>query len=126
PEPPPQIQASSCMNCHNGSQKEDYAGGGISNPHPFLASGYLSCVQCHGGNPEGLGKDDSHVTAPPEIGDRLQQQNDPYAFFNRVTLAGIDKLGPYTGANGQEYTGYDYLQFINPGDLRVVSQGKSC
>lgn len=126
PEPVPNIQASSCMNCHNGSQKEDYAGTGLSNPHPFLASGYLSCVQCHGGNGAGLGKDDSHVSAPPEIGDRLQQQNDPYAFFNRVTLTGIDKLGTYTGANGQQYTGYDYLQFINPGDLRVVSQGKSC
>jgi hypothetical protein len=114
------------MNCHNGSQKEDYAGTGMSNPHPFLASGYLSCVQCHGGNGAGQGKDASHVSPPPEIGDRLQQQNDPFAFFNRVTLTGLDKLPPYTGANGEQYTGLDYLQFVNPGDLRVVSQGKSC
>jgi hypothetical protein len=126
PEPPPSIQATSCMNCHNGSEKEDYGGAGLSNPHPFVASGYLSCVQCHGGNGQGQGKAASHVTAPPEIGDRLQQQNDPYAFFNRLTLTSIDKIGPYADAGGQQYTGLDYLQFINPGDLRVVSQGKSC
>jgi hypothetical protein len=113
------------MNCHNGSKNEDYAGGGISNPHPFLASGYLSCVQCHGGDAAGQGKDDSHVPPPPEIGDRLQLQNDPYSYFNRLTLTGLDKLGTYT-VGEKTYDAIDYIQFVNPGDLRAVSANRSC
>jgi hypothetical protein len=125
-EPIAHPESSSCMACHNGSDREDYGGTGLSNPHPFRGAAYLSCVQCHGGEGAGLGKWESHVPAPPRIGDRLQQQNEPYAYFNRVTLTGIDKIEPYTGPDGREHTGLDYLQFVNPGDLRVVAEGRSC
>jgi hypothetical protein len=34
------------------------------------------------------------VPPPPAIGDRQKQATDPTAWFNRLTLAGIDKLEP--------------------------------
>jgi len=124
-DPAPNVAASSCMSCHNASSKEDYAGAGLSNPHPFKGAAYLSCVSCHGGNPQGTTKELSHVPAPPAIGGEAQQLVSPFAYFNRLTLTGLDKLGPYS-ANGTPYTALDYLQFVNPGDLRVVSDGRSC
>jgi hypothetical protein len=87
-----------------------------------------ACTGCHGGNGRGAGKNGSHVPPPPEIGDRNFQANNPKAFFNRVTLAGVDKLtpDPYVGPSGTQHSNLDYLQFINPGDLRVVSAGRGC
>ncbi|MCB9544120.1 MAG: hypothetical protein H6703_16955 [Myxococcales bacterium] len=128
PEAPIPQNAESCMACHNGAQANDYSGNGIGNPHPFAPAQYVPCTGCHGGNGRGAGKNGSHVPAPPEIGDRIFQANNNKAFFNRVTLAGVDKLtpDPYTGPNGQQYSNLDYLQFINPGDLRVVSAGRGC
>jgi len=118
-------QRESCMLCHNGSNTNDYAGPGIENPHPFPGAEDLTCTTCHGGNPGGEDKESSHVPPPPQIGDRQQLANDARAYFNRLTLAGIDKFPDYQ-VNGQTYTSLDYLQFINPGDLRVTSQGRSC
>jgi hypothetical protein len=120
--------ASSCMKCHNGATDlEDYSGTGQSNPHPFQGAAYLSCVNCHGGNGDGDGKLGSHVSPPPQIGDKLYQTNDAYAYFNRLTLTGLDKLPDYVGKDdGINHTALDYVQFVNPGDLRVVSDGRSC
>lgn len=118
-------RAESCMLCHNGSNNGDYAGPGIENPHPFPGAENLSCTQCHGGNPEGEGQEDSHVPPPPEIGDRNNLNRDAEAYFNRLTLAGIDKYPDYE-VNGKTYSAIDYLQFISPGDLRVVTQGRAC
>lgn len=126
-EPGPPVAAESCMACHNGSRTNDYAGGGIRNPHPFGNGGNaLLCTQCHGGDPADTGKDGSHVPPPPEIGDDRQQIADPQAYFNRLTLTGIDKLGDYTDSRGRTWSGLDYLQFVNPGDLRVTADGRSC
>ncbi len=116
---------SSCMKCHNGSPEHDYAGPGIENPHPFGDAAQLDCVVCHGGNGEGEDRLASHIPPPPEIGDREFQENNREAWFNRLTLTGIDTYEDYT-VDGVSYTALDYLQFINPGDLRVVSEGKSC
>lgn len=117
--------AQSCMTCHNGSQHNDYAGPGLENPHPFPGADNLTCTTCHGGNPNGADRAASHVPAPPEIGDREQWEDDDFAYFNRLTLTGLDKLPDYQ-ANGQTYTALDYLQFVNPGDLRVAIQGRAC
>ena len=95
--------AETCMVCHNGSQRNDYGGAGLANPHPFKNSDKLKCTTCHGGNGEGAGKEGSHVPPPPQIGDDNYQLNNPSAFFNRITLAGIDKFPNYT-VDGQEYT----------------------
>jgi len=115
----------SCMLCHNGSKVADYAGPGLENPHPFGDAANLTCTACHGGNGRGTDKDSSHVPPPPEIGDRNQLDNDARAYFNRLTLAGMDKFADYT-VNGKTYSALDYLQFIKPGDLRVVGDGRSC
>ena len=114
-----------CMSCHNGSQRDDYAGPGLENPHPFPGADMLTCSQCHGGDPNAELAEDAHVPPPPEIGDRDQWENDAFAYFNRLTLTGIDKLPDYT-VDGVTYTAIDYLQFVNPGDLRVVQEGRSC
>ena len=113
------------MTCHNGSQADDYAGPGLENPHPFGAAANLTCSACHGGNPDGESKDESHVPPPPEIGDRANLIADTKAYFNRLTLTGIDRFPDYT-VNGTTHTSLEYLQFINPGDLRVTQVGQSC
>ncbi len=117
--------AESCMKCHNGSLHDDYAGPGLENPHEFPGAENLTCTQCHGGNPDGVDAATSHVPPPPSIGDREQQARDPHAYFNKLTLAGIDKVADYTVA-GVTYTGIDYLQFLNPGDLRVTNLQRGC
>jgi hypothetical protein len=118
-------QSETCMACHNGSDKNDYAGTGLTNPHPFAGAQNIKCTVCHGGDGENVGKEGSHVPPPPEIGDDQFQIANPEAYFNRLTLAGIDKMQNYT-VNNKTYSALDYLQFINPGDLRVVSDGRSC
>ncbi|MEM7200610.1 MAG: hypothetical protein AAF628_10115 [Planctomycetota bacterium] len=112
------------MVCHNGAN-EDYLGPGLENPHPFPAAPSLKCVTCHGGNPLGDDKESSHVPPPPQIGDDDNLIRNRTAYFNRLTLAGIDKFADYT-VDGQTYSAIDYLQFINPGDLRVVTQARAC
>lgn len=118
-------QAQSCMTCHNGSQHDDYSGPGIEDPHPFGAAKGLLCTDCHGGNPAGEGVADSHVPPPPQIGGREQWEVDRFAYFNRLTLTGLDKLPDYE-VEGTSYTALDYLQFVNPGDLRVTEAGRGC
>jgi hypothetical protein len=121
-----QTQASqSCMLCHNGSLANDYAGPGLENPHPFPGAEMLLCTDCHGGNGTGGGEAASHVPPPPQIGDEQQLTNNAKSYFNRLTLAGLDKFPDYQ-VNGVTYTALDYLQFINPGDLRVVTQNRGC
>lgn len=120
------VASETCMSCHNGaSTNNDYSGTGITNPHPFDGAQKIRCTVCHGGNGNGAGKLGSHVPPPPQIGDELNLANDPVAYFNRLTLTGIDKYPDYT-VDGVSYSALDYLQFINPGDLRVVTGGGSC
>ena len=115
----------SCMGCHNGSQHNDYAGAGLENPHPFSGGATLKCSECHGGNPSASSVAGAHVPPPPEIGDDENLEDNEHAYFNRLTLTGIDKFQDYD-VGGVTYSPIDYLQFINPGDLRVVTQGRSC
>lgn len=116
----------SCMRCHNGSLHDDYAGPGLENPHPFPgAAEVLTCTACHGGNATGSDALASHVPPPPTIGDRDFQDRNAEAWFNKLTLAGIDKVEDYT-VNGVTYTGLQYLQFLNPSDLRVTQLGQGC
>ena len=120
-----EAQVESCMQCHNGSKVTNYAGAGIENPHPFAGADDLTCTACHGGNGEGADRIESHVPPPPEIGDRENQRRNSTAYFNRLTLTGIDKFPDYQ-VDGKTYSAPDYLQFINPGDLRVVTDARSC
>lgn len=115
----------SCMGCHNGSGHDDYSGPGITNPHPFAPADNLTCTTCHGGNAAGTDKETSHVPPPPEIGDRENQKRNAEAWFNKLTLAGMDRYPDYVAA-GRTWSALDYLQFVNPGDLRVVTKSKAC
>jgi len=115
----------SCMQCHNGSRHNNYEGPGMENPHPFEGADNLACTTCHGGRGEGEDRLSSHIPAPPEIGDRENWRTDREAYFNRLTLTGIDKYPDYV-VDGRTYTALDYLQFINPGDLRITSQSRGC
>jgi hypothetical protein len=120
------VSAESCMSCHNGASHDDYAGKGLENPHPFPGAATLKCTECHGGNPGAHGSaSGSHVPPPPEIGNANFQETNALAYFNRLTLAGIDKFADYE-VKGVTYKALDYLQFVNPGDLRVVTQGRGC
>lgn len=131
--PPVGQGVESCMSCHNGAQQaDDYAGPGLTNPHPFGGASFLKCTQCHGGNGTGLGKEGSHIPTPPGFSDQeiingIANNNASAfkAYFNRLTLTGLDKMGSYT-VNNQTYTYLEYLQFLNPGDLRVAQSGQSC
>lgn len=115
----------SCMLCHNASFEDDYAGPGIENPHPFPGADNLKCTVCHGGNPNEDTPLLAHVPPPPEIGDEAFQDHNARAYFNRLTLAGVDKFADYT-VNGVTYSALDFLQFVNPGDLRVTKAGRGC
>lgn len=127
PDPPPPEPASGCMRCHNGSQYEDYSGTGLSNPHPFgIQDGNISCAQCHGGNPDATNLFDAHVPRPPQIGNDANLRTNPQAYFNFLTRTGLDFYPDWQGQNGTTYTAADYIQFTNPGDLRIVSQGRGC
>ncbi len=119
------VTVSSCMQCHNGTLQHNYNGPGIENPHPFPGADDLECEVCHGGNPDGFDMASSHVPPPPEVGDRDFQDQNATAYFNKLTLTGMDKFPDYT-VNGQTHTALEYLKFVNPGDLRVVSTGESC
>ncbi len=119
------VQVESCMQCHNGTLTRDYAGPGIENPHPFTGADKIKCTVCHGGNGQGADLAASHVPPPPDIGDRMFRQTNAEANFNKQTLAGVDLIADYT-VNGHTYTALDYLQFIQPGDLRVVTRGRGC
>ncbi len=120
-----QQSTSSCMLCHNGSLGQDYSGPGIENPHPFPGADSIACTTCHGGDGNGDDQLASHVPPPPEVGDRAFQTTNARAWFNKLTLAGMDKYASYT-VGGRTYSALDYLQFINPGDLRVTSQSRGC
>jgi hypothetical protein len=120
-----EVTAESCMLCHNGSLHDDYSGPGLENPHPFGPGEPIRCTTCHGGDAQGEFAADSHVPPPPEIGDREQQRRDPRAWFNKLTLTGIDKFPDYE-VGGRTYTALDYLRFLNPADLRVTQAGQGC
>jgi hypothetical protein len=102
--------AEGCMECHNGSQFNDYAGTGIENPHwtDNPAAQYLTCTTCHGGNGEASGRDQAHVPRPPAIADDNILFNNPESYFNYLTLTGVDKYFDYI-VNGVIYIVKDWI-----------------
>ena len=130
----PQV-VESCMFCHNGSRRNDYAGRGLKNPHPFPPAANISCTGCHGGNPDGETWQGSHVPPPPSIGGPILGRHREYykqnveSWTDRLTMAGLDKREQeysYAERPGETFTALEYIQFINPGDLRVVSKNLGC
>jgi hypothetical protein len=87
-----------CISCHRPMNPITMERQGIKDAHPFYP---LSCTDCHGGNDQVNTFTEAHVF--PESGPTFLK-NLAYDQLNEVPL--------------------DYLQFINPGDLRVAQ--KSC
>lgn len=91
------VARSSCAQCHQ-PLADDGTVTGLEDAH---AVAELACVDCHGGNPDDITVAGAHV--PP--------RGSP-AFLKNLTSLELDAVDQ------------DYLRFINPGDLRVVS--KTC
>ncbi|MCB9679649.1 MAG: hypothetical protein H6737_31370 [Alphaproteobacteria bacterium] len=102
-----------CMECHNGGP--DYSGSGLEDPHPFSS---VPCTVCHGGDETATTSALAHVPMPPGLAS-------PDSDRDRRTLVGIDGYGDYS-VGGLLYSPLDWLQFRNPGDLRVTRAGRGC
>jgi len=95
---PPPLDGEGCLTCHEGIEQ---AHGPIPGDQ---------CVTCHGGDPDSRSKADAHVAIPSDWaeirGDGLPIA--PEGFIRDFAPDQLDRLDPA------------YLQFINPGDIRVV------
>lgn len=88
-------QSEGCLNCHDGVEKM----------HGNSPTVKVGCADCHGGNPKALKKDEAHVL--PRHPDRWPGSANP-----KRSYAALNNEKP------------DFVQFINPGDLRIVH--KTC
>jgi hypothetical protein len=108
----PAVKMEGCVHCHG--QIEPMHKYGTTETLEKLKDGKdavgLSCTACHGGNPVSKLKDEAHVRAR----------------FPREWR----RDGKYSGANPERSNtllareSWEFVRFINPGDLRVV--GKTC
>lgn len=85
-----------CVGCHRplGPTGERE---GIEDAHPWFA---LTCTDCHGGDPLAATRAEAHVDA-----------GDGPTFLRNLAADQLDQVS------------LDYLQFVNPGDLRVAARG---
>jgi hypothetical protein len=114
-----------CYYCH---APTGYDGiNSIENPHPWSN---VTCADCHGGDATASNQQFAHVCPPPEVGNRQQQQNDFRSFFLRFSTAGVQYLDNYEclqqDGTYKETSATDWLNFINPGDIRSGVEGKGC
>lgn len=93
---PPNVQSCERSECHAAVERIHYGG------PP------LSCTDCHGGDPEDITKEGSHVTTQVSF-----NPSTPGArFLDEPSLATLDELAP------------EVVQFLNPSDYRVAA--KTC
>jgi hypothetical protein len=102
-----------CVGCHG---RASPGGAGIEDAHPWAPIG---CTGCHGGDGAaasgtGLSKEESHVHIPHEIAREGSVTTPDEPAYRNVYLgrAGVEELEG----------GLDWIQFMNPGDLRVVDR----
>ncbi len=97
---PPSLDGEGCLSCHEG----------IETAHEPI--GPDRCVVCHGGDPDARDKVEAHVPVPANWagirGEALPPSNP--GFIRDFAPEQLDALDP------------DYVRFINPGDIRVVSE----
>jgi hypothetical protein len=84
------LKSSGCIQCHQNAQ----------DPH-YKETVRLGCVDCHGGNPESVVKEQAHVPAR----------------FPQFWPTSANPVRTYTLLNHESP---DFIRFINPGDLRVA------
>jgi hypothetical protein len=90
---------SSCEACHRPVRRSDGVPVGIEQAHPPVSGVPLTCVECHGGDPDARKQSEAHVD-PVTVTD-----------LRSLTVRQLDNL---------EDVAPGYLRFINPGDLRVA------
>ncbi|MEK6674576.1 MAG: hypothetical protein AABZ47_02855 [Planctomycetota bacterium] len=112
-------RSAGCLSCHTKTDSK--------NMHPDQPFVYISCVDCHGGDPE--------VHRPAEAPNVRPYTKSYLAAMRgahvqpRLTSLWSDPLsGEYSSANPvRSYSTLNredpaFIQFVNPGDLRVVDQ----
>jgi|GEM_PF-643072 len=95
------VDRSSCLACHR-PLKPDGKAHGIERAHPLVNGRLLTCVECHGGNNKARKQSKAHVSPGRNAA----------KFIKNLTIGELDAVDK------------KYLQFINPGDLRVAD--KTC
>ena len=108
------VDEGSCLACHRPVQPDDGVRAGIEEAHPAVDGVPLSCTDCHGGDQRAFAQAAAHVQPLPGAS----------PFIRSLTNGELDEVEP------------DYLQFVNPGDLRAApracgagssrSQGSGC
>jgi hypothetical protein len=88
-----------CVVCHMPRPSEGGEPVGIENAHPF-GDIDLRCTDCHGGDSSSYDQAKAHV-----------DRRDSPKFIKNLTSGQLDRIDPA------------YVQFINPGDLRVANSG---
>ncbi len=96
---------SECETCH--APLVDGEATGIEDMHPGYA---LTCVECHGGDPEGKTTAEAHVQPPAAAGDDADEAALAHTpeQLRRLSAAELDTVDPA------------YLRWVNPSDYRVV------
>jgi len=115
------LDRSGCETCHQPLNDQGHAEG-LEQAHPWQK---LTCIHCHGGDPKTLDQAKAHVAAPKNDGSVLPVQKQlkagqPIRYIRNLKAGDLDKLHAKRP---------DYLQFVNPGDLRVADKtcgGKDC
>jgi len=101
-KPIPTHSGDRCVDCH----------AGIEPIHPEEAIAADSCTQCHGGDGSATTQASAHVPVPDNYwevrGDGLPDA--PEGFIKDMAPDQLDQLEPA------------YIQFINPGDIRVARE----
>ena len=128
PQGPPTVRIEGCVTCHG--QIEPMHKYGTTETLDNLKDGKdavgLTCTGCHGGNP-----------VPRKTSDDLQsiQKIKDAAHVRSKFPAEWKRDGKYTGANPERTAtllareSWEFVRFINPGDLRVAAKtcgGGSC
>ncbi len=105
PEPEP-VKGDQCVTCHEGIEP-------IHSEGALAALGDHPCTFCHGGDPDARTKERAHVPIP-----------DDYWEIRGTGLPGgvIEGFIKDMPPDQLDRLPLDYVQFINPGDIRVVDR----
>jgi len=111
PPLPPEAFQEKCVDCHApGGPGQP---GGIADNHSWL---FVSCTGCHGGDPQGITQETAHVPIPAAMANpQWPGRSNVQYYYNYLTTHGLERFGE---------AGLKYLQFVNPGDLRIAD--KTC
>ena len=94
------VERSGCLGCHRPIDEEGVAHG-IEQAHPDVEGGPLTCVECHGGNPDARAQSEAHV----------KPLSGGVGYVRNLSAGELDDVDR------------DYLRFVNPGEYRVAKRG---